>query len=414
MPHAGSHFYIRLKAPHEKQRIFLESTAKRKIICAGRRGGKTTGAAILAIQQFLRGRRVLYATPTAEQIGKFWAEVKAALAELIQAGIFRKSETDHLIELPGTSQCIKAKTAWNADTLRGDFADLLILDEFQLMDEAAWQQVGAPMLLDNDGDAVFIYTPPSLHSRSTSKATDPRHASKMFAKAKTDLTGRWLALNFTSHENPHISCGALNDITMDMTSLAFRQEIMAEDVDEVLGALWTRSILESNRVSRVPELRRIVIGLDPATTSKITSDEAGIIAAALGSDGHGYVLSDKTLRASPDKWAREAIAEYYARGADRIVAEVNQGGDMIELTIRTVDPTISYKGVTASHGKVTRAEPVAALYEQGKIHHVGELPQLEDEQCSWVPGAPSPNRVDAAVYALTELMLVREMEWRAL
>src|SRR5262245_49339971 len=128
-------FQVVLKRPHERQEAFLRSKAKRKIIRAGRRAGKTTGVAILAVQAFLEGRRVLYAAPTTEQISQFWKEVKTALAALIDAGIFTKNETEHVIERPGTDQSIKAKTAWNADTLRGDYADLLILDEWQLMDE---------------------------------------------------------------------------------------------------------------------------------------------------------------------------------------------------------------------------------------------------------------------------------------
>lgn len=172
-------YRVLLKKPHPHQEAFLKSQAKRKIIRAGRRGGKTTGVAILAVRSFLDGRRVLYAAPTAEQIGQFWKEVKNALGVLIDAGIFTKNETEHAIERPETDQSIKAKTAWNADTLRGDYADLLILDEWQLMEETAWEDVGAPMLLDNHGDAVFIYTPPSLRSQALSRASDPQHASKM-------------------------------------------------------------------------------------------------------------------------------------------------------------------------------------------------------------------------------------------
>ncbi len=172
-----------------------------------------------------------------------------ALTPAIDAGIFYKNETDHIIELVGTEQRIRAKTAYNADTLRGDYADLLILDEFQLMSEDTWDAVGAPMLLDNDGDAVFIYTPPSLHSRSATKARDPQHAAKLFKKAAEDTSGRWATFTFSSHENPHLSKSALEEITSDMSALAFRQEILAEDIDEAPGALWTRKVIEDGRVA---------------------------------------------------------------------------------------------------------------------------------------------------------------------
>ena len=124
---------VTLRKPHEKQKAFISSQAKRKIIRAGRRGGKTVGIAIPAVTQFLDGHRVLYAAPTEDQIGSFWYEVKRALQEPIDNGIFIKNETMHYIELPGTKQRIRAKTAYNADTLRGDYADELLLDEFQLM-----------------------------------------------------------------------------------------------------------------------------------------------------------------------------------------------------------------------------------------------------------------------------------------
>src|SRR6185369_7237930 len=155
---------VRIRKPHAKQLEFLRSPAKRKIIRAGRRGGKTTGMGIFAVERFMLGHRILYATPTADQIKKFWAEVTRALGEAISAGVYYKNETEHIIERKGTEQRIRAKTAWNADTLRGDYADELILDEWQLMDENAWGEVGAPMLIDNNGNSTFIYTPPSLKS----------------------------------------------------------------------------------------------------------------------------------------------------------------------------------------------------------------------------------------------------------
>jgi phage terminase large subunit-like protein len=396
---------IHLKKPHRHQWRVLRSPAKRKIICAGRRSGKTTVAAILAIEDFLAGKRVLYAAPTAEQLGAFWDEVTIILAPLIQAKVLVKNEAEHIIELPGTKGQIRAKTAWNANSLRGDFADLLILDEWQLMNEDAWQLVGAPMLLDNNGNVLFIYTPPSFHSQSASKARDIRHASKMFDKAKLDTTGRWEAFRFTSHDNPHISRAALDLITSDMSHMAYRQEIEAEDLDEIPGALWNRSLIEKSRVATHPDLRRIVVAIDPAVSSKDTSDEAGIMVGGVDRNGHGYLLADLSRRDSPVGWASVAIDEYRRRKADRIVAETNNGGDMVESLLRGLDPNVSYEGLHASRGKLTRAEPVSALYEKGRIHHVGLFPELEDEMCSYVPGADSPNRMDALVWLFTELLL---------
>lgn len=216
---------VLLHRPHAKQRAFRESMAKRRCIVAGRRGGKTTGVADLAIEAALRGRRVLEAAPTADQTGAFWENCKRALAAGITAGYIRKNETDHLLEFPGGGR-IRSKTAWDADSLRGDYADLLILDEYSLMDASAWDEVGAPMLLDNDGDAVFIFTPQRRN-----------HAFALYQRALQDETGRWAAFHFTSLDNPYLSREALAEITQDMTEDAYRQEILAEFL-EAEGAVF--------------------------------------------------------------------------------------------------------------------------------------------------------------------------------
>ena len=228
---------VTLRNPHPCQLEFLTSKAKRKIIRAGRRGGKTVGVAILFIQRFLDGKRVLYTAPTGEQTDRFWFEVKRALQSAIDAGVYKINETERYIEKPGTENRIKAKTAWNANTLRGDYADLIGYDEWQLTAEDAWDDVGAPMLIDNNGDAVFIYTPPSLKSSSTSRATDPRHAAKMFKAAQADISGRWATFHFTSHDNPYLSDEGLLEVTKDMSRDSYLKEIMAEDDDAQVNLL---------------------------------------------------------------------------------------------------------------------------------------------------------------------------------
>lgn len=190
-----------------------------------------------------------------------------------------------------------------------------------------------------------------------------------------------------------------------------RQELFAEILDDLPGALFTREMFENHRVKVVPEMQRIVVAVDPSGTAGTSDDgdSIGIVVAGKGVDGRGYVLADRTCKLSPDGWGRRAVAAYHEFGADRIVAERNFGGAMVEHVIRTIDPKASYKEVTASRGKVMRAEPVAALYEQGKVSHVGGLEALEDQCCLIGPdgyiGEGSPDRCDALVWALTELML---------
>ena len=184
-----------------------------------------------------------------------------------------------------------------------------------------------------------------------------------------------------------------------------RQELYAEILDDNPDALWRRKDIEDNRRTKHPDLTRIVVAIDPQAKNEETSAETGIVAAGKGADGRGYVLDDLSIKASPDKWGRAAVTGYYKHRADRVIGEVNNGGDMVEYTVKTIDKNVPFKQVHASRGKEIRAEPISALYEQGKIHHVGTFSELEDQMCEWVPGDRSPDRLDALVWALTELML---------
>lgn len=191
-----------------------------------------------------------------------------------------------------------------------------------------------------------------------------------------------------------------------------RQELDAELLDDVPGALWTYAMLEDRRPA--PDLARVVVAIDPAVTSGEDSDESGIVVAGLGVDGRGYVLADRSCRLSPDGWARRAVAAFDDLAADLVVAEVNNGGDMVESTIKTVRKTLPYKKIHASRGKQTRAQPVAALYEQGRVSHVEVFPELEEQLTTWTPeSGTSPDRLDALVWALTELMVNGKRGWGA-
>jgi phage terminase large subunit-like protein len=189
-----------------------------------------------------------------------------------------------------------------------------------------------------------------------------------------------------------------------------RQELLGEYLDDLPGALWTRALIERARVVRPPELARVVVAIDPAAGAGAGADETGIIVAALGRDQHGYVLADLSGRLSPDQWARRAVAAARDFRAERIVAERNNGGDMVGHVLRTVDPNASLSLVWASRGKAARAEPVAALYEQGRVHHAGAFPQLEDQMASFAAENTADqdghmDRLDALVWGLSDLML---------
>jgi hypothetical protein len=183
--------------------------------------------------------------------------------------------------------------------------------------------------------------------------------------------------------------------------------LLGKWLDVVEGALWLQEMIDQHRVTQAPAMERIVVAIDPAVTATKKSDETGIV--VLGKCGdHGYALEDLSGRWSPQEWGKRALDAFYRWRADAIVAEVNQGGDLVEANLRTLDPNVPYHSINAMRGKIVRAEPIASLYEQGRVHHVGILPELEDQMTNWTGEANwSPDRLDAAVHGLTALLLTQ-------
>jgi phage terminase large subunit-like protein len=189
-----------------------------------------------------------------------------------------------------------------------------------------------------------------------------------------------------------------------------RQELLGELVDDTSGALWRRDWIDAHRVGCAPELSAIVVAVDPPVTATAASDACGIVVAGLGPDGRAYVVDDRTLQGrEPTVWARAAVAAYHDTMADRVVAEVNQGGDLVVTVLRQIDPNVAVRTVRATRGKWLRAEPIAALYAEGRVAHVGAFDALEDQMCAFgadgLAKGRSPDRLDALVWALTDLMI---------
>jgi phage terminase large subunit-like protein len=219
----------------------------------------------------------------------------------------------------------------------------------------------------------------------------------------------------TEANRPHLAPGFLERLRLRYGGSSLgRQELEGELVREQAGALWTPAMIDACRVREVPELDRVVVAVDPPVTAGANADECGIVVAGLYRKGEPgdwkvYVLADESRAGlGPAAWARVAAQAYRDHQADRLVAEVNQGGDLVESVMRHAAPQISYRAVQATRGKRLRAEPVAALYEQGRVHHAGCFPELERQMCLFVPGGrdgiKSPDRLDALVWAVTELM----------
>jgi predicted phage terminase large subunit-like protein len=195
-----------------------------------------------------------------------------------------------------------------------------------------------------------------------------------------------------------------------------RQELEGELLEDIPGALWNRAVIDQGRTEPNVinlELSRVVVAIDPAVTVTEQSDETGIIVAGEDRNGHGYVLADYSIKATPEGCMRRAVWAYKKHHADCIVAEINNGGDYLGTVLRHVDANVPYRQVRASRGKALRAEPVSALYEQGRIHHCGSFPELEEQMCAMIPGIDSgyDDRVDALVYAVTELRGLSGGDW---
>ena len=184
-----------------------------------------------------------------------------------------------------------------------------------------------------------------------------------------------------------------------------RQELYGEILDDVEGALWTKGVIDRNRVESAPPLARVTVSIDPAVTNTKDSDETGIMVCGSDAAGNGYVLADYSFKGSPYEWATKAVEVFREHKADSILVEVNQGGDMVSAVLRQVDPSLPIQEIRAHIGKKLRAEPVAAMYEQGRIHHVGTFDKLEEQMTTWTPESPdSPDRLDAMVQGFSSLI----------
>ncbi len=289
-------------------------------------------------------------------------------------------------------------TADEPDRLRGKQSCKLWCDELAAWRYAdSWDQAKLGLRLGTHPQAVITTTPrPTALVKEI--AADPR----------TVVTRGTTLENRANLAQPFVDAIIRK---YDGTRLG-RQEIDGEILEDNPGALWKRADIDKHRVIAAPELRRIVVAIDPAAKSVAGSDDTGIVVAGtadIDNVTHGFVLDDATMAlAKPAEWAAQAVKLYHERKADRIIAEGNNGGEMVESTIRAQDGNVAVTIVTATRGKEIRAEPVSALYEQGRIHHVGNFARLEDELCEWDPQdktAASPNRLDALVWAITALML---------
>ena len=367
------------------------------LILAGRGWGKTRTGAEFIREQVDQGlaRHVALVGPTAADVRDTMIEGESGLLSIYPAHQRPRYEPSKRRITFHNGSVATAFTADEPDRLRGPNHDLAWADELAAWRyPEAWDMLMFGLRIGRYPRAVVTTTPKPIPIIRRLVATDDGsvHLTKGSTfDNRTNLAASFLREVLARYEGTRLG----------------QQELYAEVLDDVEGALWDRQMLEDHRVTNHPPLSRIVVAIDPAAGGKAESAETGIVTVGVSEEeGHGYVLDDNSLRGSPNDWGRAAIAAYHSHKADLIVAEANQGGDMVLHTLRTVDPEVPVKMVHASRGKRTRAEPVVALYEQGRIHHLGFHADLEDQLCSWVPDVSnSPDRLDALVWGFTELMI---------
>jgi phage terminase large subunit-like protein len=361
---------------------------------SGRGGGKTRSGAEWILKRVRQGYRHI------ALIGQTAADIRDTMVELGPSSIMKVAKPDERPDYEPSKRRLTFPngaiattfTGEEPDQLRGPAHDTAWIDELAKFKypEETWDNMEMGLRL-GDNPQVFCTTTPR-----------PIPIIKRLVQDPTTIDVR-----FSTSQNAENLSPIFLKRVMDRyagTRLG-RQELEGEILDDNPNAMFQRAIIENLRINEreCPQLIRVVVGMDPAVTGNKKSDETGIIAGGIAATGHGYVLQDASLRGSPAEWARAGVRTFYARQADRIVGEVNNGGDLIEVNIRTVDRNVPFTAVHASRGKAIRAGPVAGLYEQGRIHHVGTFPQLEDQMCDWQPGDESPDRMDALVWCIWDL-----------
>ncbi len=372
---------------HVGQRAVKDSPARYKVLACGRRWGKTRLGTALCLETALRGKRAWWVAPSYKLAAVGWRGVTLLARQLPGADVH---QAERMITLP-TGGTVQVRSADDPQSLRGEGLDFVVLDECAYMKAEAWTEALRPALSDRQGGALFISTPRGLNWF---------HA--LWLRGQDPTQSEWCSWRFKTSDNPFISPEEIEAARGDLLSRIFKQEYEANFLEDNPGALWKRAWLDAGRVLQAPELKRIVVGVDPSASA--TGDACGIVVVGKDASGELYVLDDLTLQGSPETWARQVVAAYHKHKADNVIAEANQGGEMVTAVLRQVERNLPVKLVHATRGKATRAEPISAVYEQGRAHHVGDFAALEDELCQWEAGDASPNRLDALVWAATDLL----------
>jgi phage terminase large subunit-like protein len=400
--------------PHQQP---PEGDWKTWVILGGRGAGKTRAGAEW-VRTEVEGPRPLD-PGRSRRVALVGETIEQAVTVMVEgdSGILACSPPDRRPHWDGTRKRLlwpngaeaRVYSAHDPERMRGPQFDAAWVDELAKWKRAeeAWDMLQFALRLGTHPRQVVTTTPRAVGVLKSILVRD----STVVTHAPTEANAANLAGSFLAEVRARYEGTRLG-----------RQELDGVLMEDVEGALWTLSMIEACRVDEVPPLDRIVVAVDPPVTGHGASDDCGILVVGAVTEGaprewRAVVLEDATVSgASPQVWAQAALDAMRRHGADRLVAEVNQGGDLVETLVRNIDPLVPYRGVRASKGKAARAEPVAALYEQGRVGHLRGLDRLEDQMCRMTArgyaGRGSPDRVDALVWAVQELILDPAAHWR--
>ena len=366
------------------------------LLLGGRGSGKTrSGAEFVRHLAKTANLRIALVAPTFDEARLVMIEgVSGLLAVHPTFGKPKFEPSKRVVTWPNGAQA-QVFSAEAPDGLRGPQFDAAWCDELAKWKHAqkVWEMLQLALRLGENPVAVVTTTP------------RPIPVLKKILNDRATVVSR----SRTADNKAHLAKPYLEGVTARYGgSRLGRQELEGEMLDDDPDALFRREEIDRLRLTQAPPLKRVVVAVDPPASFNAKSDACGIVVVGLGEDDQCYVLADASLeRASPRRWAEKVKAVYELHKASRVVAEVNQGGAMVEQVLRQVAPDLSYRAVHAKVGKRLRAEPVAALYEQNRVHHVGSFPALEDEMCATIEEGRSPDRLDALVWAVTELVLTK-------
>jgi phage terminase large subunit-like protein len=374
------------------------------LILAGRGFGKTRCGAEAVRQWIKEGfNHINFIAATADDLRDIMVEGESGIKAVCppdERPIYRVSK--RRLEWPNGAISLLF-TAQEPDRLRGKQHEKLWCDEPAAWqyDQDSWDQAMFGLRLGKKPQTVATTTPRPTKMIRGLMADPTTHITRGTTyDNRSNLAPTFYSKIITKYEGTRLG----------------RQELNAEILDDNPGALWKLSDIEATRVATLPEFTRIVVAIDPAVTSNKNSDETGIVVCAMDDrePNHFYVLEDASDIYTPDAWAKKAITLYHHWQADKVIGEVNNGGDMIEATLRHQDANVAYKSVRATRGKAVRAEPISAIYEQRRVHHHGTFGKLEDQLTVWNPATDkdSPDRLDALVWGITELAGI--VEWSGL